>query len=151
PHPPLVRLCLRDAMVENASEWLAALDALEKVLHQRAERRGTPDEEETYARLRQQLMEDEETKRRLPPFILKSRNLQAIWPYLDKFRSYNERREFASNGLEPLRAWLEGRENMGDDEPILPDSRTFLHTLRQLLEAEGHKSVAALILGATSS
>jgi hypothetical protein len=140
-------------MSENASQWLAAVDDIEKVLHQRAERRGTPDEEEVYTRLRAQLMADDEVRQRLPAFILKSRNLQAIWTYLGKFPTWKERREFASNGLERVRAWLEGREGVGDDDDgsRWPDSRTFLHTLRQLLQAEGFGNAGALTLGAMSS
>jgi hypothetical protein len=135
----------------DTSELLNCIDELEKLLHERATAKATPDQEEAYARLRRKLIMDSEAKKRLPLVVVKSSNLQAVWPYLQKFPSYRERREFASKELEPVRAWLEGRDNPDDGWPVIPDSRTFLHSLRSFLESEGQKSVAALTLGISSS
>ena len=138
-------------MIDDAADWLKAVDEIERILHQRAERPGKPDEEEAYVRLRRQLLAHPEVRGRMPVFLQKSATLQATWPSLRAYSRWQERREFVSKELEPLRAWLEGREGQDDDGPAWPDSRTFLHTLRGLLEVEGKPSLAALIMAARSS
>lgn len=128
---------------------LTVLDDIERILHDRAERPGTAEEEQAYARLRRHLIADEQVRARLPDLVLSSPNLSTVWGFLREYKKWHERREFASRVLEPARAWLEGRAD-GDDHhgsARLPDSRTVLHTVRTLLEAEGQTSVASLLVG----
>lgn len=133
-------------MNQDIASLLRSLDDIERILHKRAERRGTPEEDASYAESRRRLLTNSDVRKRLPELVHKSSNLQATWGFLKDFSTWRERREFVSSELERARAWLEGREETTD--PPLPDSRTFLHTLRSLLETEGRGQIGALTLDA---
>ncbi|MGA7877774.1 MAG: hypothetical protein WCA08_19095 [Desulfoferrobacter sp.] len=136
---------------EKFSELLRVLENLERVLYERIKNPLGPDDEQKYVNCRRQLIQHSEAQKRLPDFVTTSPNLAAIWGFLRTYKTWQERRAFILNELEPLRAWLEGREKNPEDDSSFPDPKVLLHTLRGLLEASGYQDIAALLIGVNCS
>jgi len=107
---------------DDTADVLQAIDDLEKLLHERAERRLTEAHEEQYTQLRRQLLKHDGVKARLPTLICSSANLSAVWSVFREHSTWQARRQLVTTGLEPLRAWLEGRDD-DDEDPFasVPD------------------------------
>ena len=79
---------------------------------------GTRDDPR-YTPLRREFLNSPQHRDRLPPFLLRYRDLGAFWPFIrDEAPSYAERRRIISQGFNPLLDLLDGAEAQPADEAI---------------------------------
>jgi hypothetical protein len=65
----------------------------------------------TYQALRRALMENDEVKGLVPPFVRTSRDLSQFWAYISTIKGYVDRRKHIWDGFRPLFDHVEGRQS----------------------------------------
>ena len=87
---------------------------------------GEPHDNQTYERLRRELMADPVIRDLLPPFVRTYRNLGAFWPFIKAAaKSYAERRQIISEAFTPLMDHLEDRNRAPGDQIASDALETF--------------------------
>ena len=108
-------------VIDNESEILSErIDSvlqLQNIMRARATHRHEPGDENHYASIREALMQDADTKRRLPQAVRVCRSLDHFWEFIKpKYSSYAERRDYLQREFEPLLDYLENVSSSPVDE-----------------------------------
>ena len=99
------------------SERIDRVLQLQNIMMAFATGKGQLGDEDQYASIRKALMQDADTKQRLPQAVRVCRNLDHFWAFIKpKYGTYAERREYLRGEFEPLLQFLENEPNSPVDD-----------------------------------
>ena len=99
------------------SERIDSVLQLQNLMMASATGRGQLGDEDKYASFRKAVMQDADTKERLPQAVRVCRSLDHFWDFIKpKYGTYAERREYLRGEFEPLLLFLEDESNSPVDD-----------------------------------
>ena len=99
------------------SERIESVLQLQNIMRARATHRDQPEDEGHYASIRKALMQDTDTKQRLPQAARVCRSLDQFWEFIkSRHATYAERRQYLQDEFEPLLHYLENVSNSPVDD-----------------------------------
>jgi len=134
-----------------------AVESLQNLLVQFATGGGSEDDADEYKRLRQLLLDEPLTAKRLPRFVRTCRDLGQFWQFIKyEFRTYADRRQYLWNEFRPLLEALEGHTKSPADLAVGEALKAFepdsVHELwqralaRRIEDPEGAITLARTLL-----
>ena len=102
---------------EIPSERIESALQLQNIMRACATHRNEPGDENHYASIRKALMQDADTKQRLPRAVRVCRSLDQFWEFIKpRYSTYAERREYLQREFEPMLDYLESMSSSPVDE-----------------------------------
>lgn len=125
------------------------LDQIKHLLEKRAEGKLDYDSDQRYQTLRRELLDDSGIEERLPECIRASRSTNDVWPYLQRFKTWKERRQYIAEQLRPAFQYIEQQRRCPAPD-FAPDPEAFVSKLAQWLMAQNKEREVAILTGGAS-